>query len=285
MTKTIRIDSHQHFWKRSRGDYGWLTPELNSIYRDFMPTDLTSILSQNEIDKTILVQAAPTLAETAFLLEIAEKTAFVAGVVGWVDFENPAATEHLRKLSANPYFKGVRPMIQDIDDPDWMLNPELDLVFKTLIDLDLTFDALVLPKHLSNLLVLLKRYPELKVVIDHCAKPNITEKEFTAWAENMTRLAEKTSAYCKLSGLVTEAPRYSEISVFQPYVDLLCTRFGAQRLMWGSDWPVINLSSTSYEQWNTMSVSMLKRSGFNKQQIEQVMGANAAKFYQLEGLK
>ncbi|RLV61110.1 amidohydrolase [Parashewanella curva] len=281
----MRVDSHQHFWKRSRGDYDWLTSDLEPIYRDYMPADLTSMLSQNDIDKTILVQAAPTVEETLFLLDIAEKTPFVAGVVGWIDFEDETAPQQLSKLKANNYFKGVRPMIQDIEDPDWMLNPAFEKVFNELIELDLTFDALVLPQHLDNLHKLLEKYPKLKVVIDHGAKPNITKQEFSAWAANMARIAEETSAYCKLSGLVTEAPKYSEMSLFQPYVDLLCNSFGHERLMWGSDWPVINLSSTSYERWSAMSFSMLKRSGFTAQQIEHVMGANAAKFYQLEGIK
>ncbi len=144
------IDAHQHFWQLARGDYGWLTPELVPLYRDFMPDDLASLLSHNNIDGTILVQAAPTIAETKFLLEIADATPFVLGVVGWIDFSAPTAVKDIARLAQHPKLVGLRPMIQDIADDDWMLQADLTPAFEAMIDADLTFDALVLPRHLSR---------------------------------------------------------------------------------------------------------------------------------------
>ena len=154
------IDAHQHFWQLARGDYGWLTPELKPLYRDFMPDDLTPHLAQHEIDGTILVQAAPTVAETEFLLGIADATPFVLGVVGWTDFAAPSAAKDIAHVAQYPKLVGLRPMIQDIADDDWMLRAELAPAFEAMIDADLTFDALVLPRHLPNLRRILSRYPE-----------------------------------------------------------------------------------------------------------------------------
>ena len=199
------IDAHQHFWQLNRGDYGWLTPDLKPLYRDFMPDDLTPHLQQTGIDGTILVQAAPTIAETEFLLKIADETPFVLGVVGWVDFAASSAVEDIARLAENPALVGLRPMIQDIADDDWMLRPDLAPAFDAMIKADLTFDALVLPRHLPRLRKLLSRYPDLRTVIDHGAKPDISGGQFDTWANDISIIANESSAYCKLSGLLTEA--------------------------------------------------------------------------------
>ena len=164
---TARIDSHQHFWRLERGDYGWLSPALEPIYRDYLPADLEPQLARAGIGSTILVQAAPTVAETRYLLELAQQHAFIAGVVGWVDFEKPDAPEVIEALALDTKLVGLRPMIQDIPDPLWMLNPELGAAFDAMIDHDLVFDALVLPKHLDPLRELASQYPELRMVVDH----------------------------------------------------------------------------------------------------------------------
>ena len=238
----MRIDSHQHFWSLARGDYGWLTPNNGPIYRDFGPRDLRPILREAEVHRTIVVQAAPTIAETRHLLSIAQEEEFVAGVVGWVDMDRPErAIEDLERLSRNPKFRGIRPMIQDIADVSWILGSGPALVIERLIDLDLRFDALVRPVHLSRLLELLARYPELAVVVDHGGKPNIAERRWQPWADRMESLAEDSRAYCKLSGLLTESRAEDEEEVMFPYMNHLLRCFGPERLMWGSDWPVLNL--------------------------------------------
>ena len=194
------IDSHQHVWQLSRGDYGWLTPELKPLYRDFLPRDIEPIFKELRIDGSILVQAAPTLAETEFLLDLAAQHDFIFGVVGWVDMESLSAPACIEKLAENPYFLGIRPMIQDISDIHWMLKKEITPSLKMLEDLNLTFDALVLPPHLPNLIQLLGNYPHLKVVIDHGAKPFIKNAILQPWVTEMKMLSDFPNVFCKLSG-------------------------------------------------------------------------------------
>jgi len=242
------IDSHQHFWQLSRGDYTWLTPELELLYKDFLPDDLTPLLDKAQVNKTVLVQAAESTAETEFMLKIATETEFVAGVVGWVDMASEQALSQLEIFSKSHYFKGIRPMIKDIEDVQWMLKDELAPVFEYLIANNLTFDALVMPGHLDALYTLLKRYPDLRVVIDHGAKPGIANNTSPQWFDKIALIAQETSAFCKLSGLVTEARINPSFEQLAPYMEHLLLCFGAERLMWGSDWPVVNLSS-GYIPW------------------------------------
>ncbi|WP_299648753.1 amidohydrolase family protein [uncultured Jannaschia sp.] len=242
------VDAHQHFWRLDRGDYGWLTPEAGPIYRDFGPGDLRPLMGANGVGGTILVQAAPSTAETAFLLDIAGREAFVRGVVGWVDFEGPDAPAEIARFAADPKLVGLRPMIQDIADDDWMLRPDLAPAFAAMVAQDLTFDALVFPCHLGRLETLIARHPDLRVVIDHGAKPRIAEGAFDEWAGDMTRLARETPAFCKLSGLVTEAGEEWTPGDLAPYVAHLIEIFGPDRLLWGSDWPVATLAC-DYGTW------------------------------------
>jgi L-fuconolactonase len=275
----ICIDSHQHFWQLSRGDYDWLTPELGLLYRDFLPSDLSPVLEQFDVNNTILVQAAPTLEETEFMLKLADNTDFVIGVVGWVDMACNNAISQLETFSQNSFFKGIRPMLQDIDDVNWVLKPELAPVFEYLIDKDLTFDALVLPKHLDALYTLLKKHPKLKVVIDHGAKPPIDKGYSQEWFEKISLIASETTAYCKLSGLVTEAGINPHFDQLAPYMEHLLICFGYERLMWGSDWPVVNLSS-SYQTWLKQTQDFLSPLSKNEQQL--ILAGNAQNFYQLK---
>ena len=242
------IDAHQHFWQVARGDYGWLTPELKTLYRDFMPADLQPKLAQSGVDGTILVQAAPTIAETEFMLQIADDTPFVLGVVGWVDFAAPTAVDDIARLAAHPKLVGLRPMIQDIADDDWMLRDDLRPAFDAMIAHDLVFDALVLPRHLGQLRRLLARFPALRTVIDHGAKPEIAAGHFDGWAADMAAIAARVDVYCKLSGLLTEAGEDWTDATLAPYFAHLFAHFGAERLVWGSDWPVLTLAS-DYATW------------------------------------
>ena len=244
----MKIDAHQHFWSLSRKDYGWLTPELGPIYRDFLPDDMAPLLQQAGIGGTVLVQAAPTDAETAFMLSLAEQHAFIRGVVGWVDFETPDASDRIAALAANPALVGLRPMIQDIADTDWMLGEQLAPAFAAIIQNDLVFDALTLPRHLPNLHRLLQNHPQMRVVVDHGSKPQIRDGAMDQWASDMAAIARDTDAFCKLSGLVTEASQDWSVDDLRPYVDHLLNTFGPTRLIWGSDWPVCTLAS-SYERW------------------------------------
>jgi len=249
------IDSHQHFWRLDRGDYGWLTPALAPLYRDYLPADLAPALARTGVHSTILVQAAPTVAETRFLLELAHANDFVAGVVGWADFEAADVAAEIEALSVDEKLVGLRPMIQDIADPDWMLDERLAPAYESMIDHDLVFDALVLPHHLPALRELAARYPELVMVLDHGAKPPLKDGDLTAWKREIAALARESPIVCKLSGLVTEAGS-ADPAALREAVGHLLECFGPERLMWGSDWPVCELVC-SYDTWRATSDALL----------------------------
>ena len=162
----MRIDAHQHFWEIGRGDYGWLTPDLKPLYKDFLPIELAPLLKANGIDGTVLVQAAPTVAETRYMLSLAKNNDFIKGVVGWVDFEADNVLDTINELAQQPKLVGIRPMIQDITDKNWMLKEQFSPVYQQLINDNIVFDALTLPKHLNNLKQLIERHPYLNIVID-----------------------------------------------------------------------------------------------------------------------
>ena len=270
------IDSHQHFWRIGRGDYGWLGPDLAPLYRDFEPNDLHPLLDRHGIARSILVQAAPTVAETEFMLETAAATSFVAGVVGWVEFTAPDAPEIMTRLSADPLIVGFRPMVQDIPDDDWLVRPDLSAAFRAMIDRGLVFDALVLPRHLSRLLVVADRYPELTIVIDHGAKPAIRDGSLDPWRADMAAAAARPNIVCKLSGLVTEARQDWSVDHLRPYVSHLLEVFGPERLLWGSDWPVVNLAG-GYDLWRDATQQLI--ASLSQPERQAVLGGTAARVY------
>ncbi|MFK7764252.1 MAG: amidohydrolase [Roseobacter sp.] len=278
----MKIDAHQHFWALKRGDYGWLTPNLTPLYRDFEPEDLRPCLLANHIDGTVLVQAAPTLAETEYMLGLADAHDMILGVVGWSDFEASDAAETINALAARPKLVGLRPMIQDIADDDWMLRADLAPAFETMVNTGLVFDALTMPRHLPNLSELLARYPDLRIVVDHGSKPDIANRAFESWAADMVKLATQTGAYVKLSGLVTEAAPFWSDDDLKPYIDHLIAHFGPHRMIWGSDWPVCTLAS-SYQRWVETTETLLI--GLSASEKAAVLGENAATLYRLGQVK
>jgi len=276
----MRIDGHQHFWTTQRDDYGWLTPDLELLYRDFVPEDLQPLLDQAGVDHTVLVQAAATTDETRYLLGIAEHHSMIAGVVGWVDMDSPTeAIEALDEFVLHPKFVGIRPMIQDIEDPAWIDRPELKIVLEALVQNHVCFDALVRSVHLPYLLNCLTRHPELRVVIDHGAKPNIAAGEWHPWADSISVIANQTSAYCKISGLITEASDTQTYDDVMPYLDHLLGAFGPDRLIWGSDWPILNLAG-DYDGWHDASTARLD--ALSEQDRDNILGRNAIDFYNLK---
>jgi L-fuconolactonase len=272
------IDAHQHFWRLDRGDYGWLTPALAPIYRDFGPGDLRPLLIRHGIEKTMLVQAAPTLAETRYLLDLAGTTDFVAGVIGWVDFEARNAPDIIASLATDPTLVGVRPMVQDIPDDDWLMKSELAPTFEALVAHGVVFDALVLPRHLPRLISLIERHPNLAVVVDHGGKPPIRDGVREPWASDMAAIAANSRVVCKLSGLVTEAAPGWTTADLRPYVDHLIDVFGPRRLLWGSDWPVVNLAG-GYERWRQATDRLL--APLASEERRAVLGENAARVYRV----
>jgi len=277
---TGRVDAHQHFWTLSRGDYGWLTPDLKPLYRDFGPRDLAPLIAAAGVSRTVAVQAAPTAAETRFLLEVAQDNAFVAGVVGWVDFEAADAAASIARLAKSPALLGLRPMIQDIPDPGWMLDARLSPAFEQMARSGLVFDALVRPVHLPNLRRLLDRHPDLRTVIDHGAKPDIAGGALEPWSRELAGLARDSAVFCKLSGLVTEAGDDVSLARIAPYAERLLAAFGPERVLWGSDWPVLNLAC-SYGDWCDMTASLVEP--LEPADRAAVLGGNAERCYGLEG--
>ncbi|KQP21573.1 amidohydrolase [Pseudorhodoferax sp. Leaf267] len=244
------IDAHFHIWRLARGDYGWLTPALGTIHRDVRLDDWRAVSRPCGVRGGVLVQAAPTEAETAFLLDQAEQADDVLAVVGWVDLLASDAPARIEALARRPKLRGLRPMLQDIADPDWILQPALAPALQAMVACGLVFDALVKPVHLPRLLRLAARHPDLRIVIDHGAKPAIPGDAagWAAWTEGMQALARETGAFCKISGLWTEAKPGAPVEVVQRHAGWLLACFGAGRCVWGSDWPVLELAG-GYQDW------------------------------------
>lgn len=275
------VDSHQHFWSLGTPWFDWPTPDLKPIYRDYAPADLRPHIEAAGVSRTVIVQAAPNREETDFILGLANETDFVAGVVGWIDLEQPAHLADLERFASNPKFRGVRPMIQSIPDVDWMLRPTLQPSLAEVERRGLTFDALVKPPHLDALLAFVDRYPNLPVVVDHGAKPEIFRGRdgFDAWAGKIAAVAERPHVFCKLSGLLTEAGERTRPEDLRPFVDHLIDIFGPQRLMWGSDWPVVELAAP-YSDWLSQVRGFIARLSDSEQTL--ILGDVARRFYRLQ---
>jgi len=250
------------------------------LTRPYAPQDLAESLVTTGVTATVLVQAAPSVEETEYLLGIADATPLVAKVVGWINFEDASQRATLERLARHPKFAGVRPMIQDLPDDDWMLRDDVQWAYEALIDLDLTFDCLGFPRHLDNFHTLLKRYPSLRAVVDHCMKPqfrNHSDSNFTTWADGIAALAN-TGACCKLSGLVTEADDDWSLTMLKPYTDHVLNAFGPERVMWGSDWPVARLRC-EYTDWYTLAQQLCD--DLTPPQRDRVFAGTATEFYRL----
>ena len=283
-----RIDSHHHFWRPARGDYGWLRPDLPALaplVRDVLPAEFEPLLTQHRVAQTVLVQAAPTEAETDFLLGLAQQHRLIAGVVGWVDLARVDSVKTLTRWAADPRLKGVRPMLQDLADTHWIAHAPPPAVVHTMIDLGLRVDALVVPQHLAPLLRFVDRWPGLPVVIDHAAKPQLAAgwnaPWTTLWRLGLAELAQRPNVYCKFSGLLTEcAPvaRRQAVAMLRPVWDTVLRWFGPQRLMWGSDWPVLTLAA-GYGDWVLACETLACE--LSPEQRTAFWFGNAARFYGL----
>lgn len=268
------VDAHCHFWRLDRGDYGWLAAAdaaLDPIRRDFDPDAYPAAA------RLIAVQAAPTVAETAFLLDLARRDARIRGVVGWVDLSDAAAEATLDRLARDPLLRGVRPMLQDIADTDWLRDTARPDALQALADRGLCLDALVTSRHLPMLHAVAARHPDLPVVIDHAAKPQPGQRD--DWAAGLQALAGLPHVHCKLSGLLTElapADRADPLPALRDIVAPLIDWFGPDRLIWGSDWPVLTLAA-SWQDWRDLTDALL--SDLDPAARAAVMGGNAARVY------
>jgi L-fuconolactonase len=272
----MRVDAHQHFWRLADREGEWPPAELESIHRDFEPCDLQPLLETCGIDGTMLVQTMEREADTAYMLQLADDNPFILGVVGWTDLKAPDAAAAIANLAAHPKLKGIRPMLQGLSDDSWIDDPALDPAIAALIAHDLAFDALVFPRHLAHLARLARRHKELRIVVDHAAKPSIAEGRFVEWRTEMAVLAALPNLFCKLSGLLTEAGALPPVSV-RPYAETILDLFGPSRVMWGSDWPVLRLSG-DYHSWLAQCRDIVPPA-----QHDAVFGDTAYSFYRLKG--
>ena len=271
----MRIDSHQHFWKLDRGDYGWLTQDMDALYHDFGPSDLEPLLKAGRIDSTILVQAAPTENETEFLLNLAASTSWIAGVVGWTDLEAKDAVARIARLARREGLVGLRPMLQDIPEVDWIGRPSLAPALEAMETHGLVFDALIRANQIDLISDLADRHPYLTIVLDHAGKPPVVG-DASGWRQSIARLAACPNVYVKLSGLVTETDERVDVRLLRPTFDNIFAAFGASRILWGSDWPVVTMKS-KYGQWLKLAERLIK--DLPASDREAVMGGNAAQVY------
>ena len=273
------IDSHQHFWQVGRFDYPWMTSDLGVLSRDYLPPELEPILKKNGITETVLVQASNSVAESRWLLSLADEHSFIAGVVGWVDLASSEIDSQLQELTAHPKFKGVRHLVESEPEDDWLVQPAVLSGLQRLASHGVSYDLLVHTRHLKYARQVAEACPELALVIDHMAKPPIARNEFAEWARELKPLAAYPNVHCKLSGLVTEANWSAWRTVdLRPYVDYALDLFGAERLMFGSDHPVCLLAA-SYDRVLESFQQIL--SDVSSAERERIFGDNAARFYRL----
>lgn len=270
------IDAHHHLWALDTEGHQWPTAAEPSIHRDFAMRDLVAAAGDVDLVATVLVQSQPTDADTDWMLAVAADDPRIAAVVGWVDLASPNAPERIAALATAPKLRGLRPMLQAIDDTDWLLDPALTPGLTAMQQHGLRFDALVQPRHLPMLARFMDRWPELPVVIDHAAKPVVLQGMLDPWRAEMAALAER-GAWCKLSGLRTEQAPGAPAYQLRHYVDHLVACF-EDRLMWGSDWPVLRLSGDDFREWLSDADWL---TGFGGLSREWLFRNAAAQFYGL----
>jgi L-fuconolactonase len=272
------IDAHAHFWQIGRHDCTWPPTRLAAIHRDFLPDDWKHEARAAGIDAAIAVQSQPSARDTDWLLQLAGADPRIAGVVGWVDLAGCDATDRIAALAQQPKLRGLRPMLQDMPDDDWLLQPGLTPAIEAMVAHDLCFDALVRPRHLPYLLRFAERHPGLRVVIDHAAKPDIAGAAFEPWRTYIAALTGFSNVTCKLSGLVAEAGDAWRPDDLRPYIEHLLETFGPRRLLWGSDWPVVNLAA-DYSRWFDLADALTHLAGAERAAL---FGGNAVRIYRIE---
>jgi L-fuconolactonase len=272
-----RLDAHQHFWKYSPEDYGWINDEMAALKRDFLPCDLEPLLAASGFGGCIAVQARQSLEETRWLLELAERNDFIKGVVGWADLCSAELPDQFERFARHPKLVGVRHVVQDEADDEFMLRTEFRRGIARLAEFELAYDLLIHPRHLPVAAKLVGEFPKQRFVLDHIAKPAIADGLMQPWERGLRELAKFENVYCKLSGMVTEA-RWRQWSAkdFKPYLDVVFEAFGAERLMMGSDWPVCTLSG---DYADVMGIVLKWMETIPTVARDGVLGLNCARFY------
>jgi L-fuconolactonase len=272
------IDAHQHFWQIGRHGQRWPGSNLSAIHRDFTPGDLEGFCEPTGLRGTVLVQSQPNDCDTDWLLDLAARTPLVRGVVGWVNFHSREAPARIAALAMRAKMRALRPMLQDLARDDWILDSALDPAIEAMLRAQLSFDALIRPRHLPVLRQFAMRWPQLPIVIDHGAKPPIAEGALEPWQSDLARMAELPQVFCKLSGLATEAAQGQGPEALERFARPIVRAFGHERLMWGSDWPVVNLAS-DFIRWLALSLALISPAG--PAAVDAVFRGNAARYYRL----
>ena len=273
------IDSHQHFWQYEPLKHAWIDDNMVAIRKDFMPSDLEVVYRENDVDGCVAIQADQTLDETDFLLDLALENRFIKGVVGWVDLRAINLEDTLASYKDKEKLKGFRHIVQGEPDCNFLLRPDFLRGISILEKYNYTYDILVYPYQLGATLEFVKKFPNHKFVIDHIAKPYIKDGFYDGWAVLMNEIAKQEHVFCKLSGMITEADyNYWTANQIQPYMDLVLEVFGTDRVMFGSDWPVC-LVAGNYSKVKSLTTNFI--SDLSADEQENIMGANAIKFYNL----
>ncbi|MBY9067172.1 amidohydrolase family protein [Hyphomonas sp. WL0036] len=271
-----RIDSHMHIWTLARGDYDWMTPDLGAIHRDYAVDDAWAQASAARVTGTILVQAAATAAETDFLLATAATDERVAGVVGWVDFEAADATIEIERRSDDPRVVGLRPMIADVPDPGWILRRDFVPLLDQMAQCGLVLDGHARADLIPVMTQLADQHPSLQIVLNHAGKPRIDTGDLAQWFADIAALAKRPNVACKFSGLLTEAGHRTSDEAIGEIARHVRNCFGPHRVLWGSDWPVLNLAG-SYSGWAAQSERIIDR--LFPEHREAVWAGNAKRIY------
>lgn len=275
----MRIDAHQHYWDVHRFQYFWMDDATPSILKqNFLPADLKPIYELNRIDGSVLVQASHTMEETWWSLQLAESEPSILGVVAWVNLTDPQLGATLDKLQQYRPFKGVRHLVQDEPDDHWLVRPEVLNGLRELARRSIPFDLCIHPRHLPLVPIVAGQIPNLRMVIDHLAKPFIAKHEMEPWAKDISAAAKSPQIYCKLSGMITEAGPTWKAADIQPYLAHCFAEFGPHRCMFGSDWPVCLLAGT----WKQVLAAFTQALGAREVGVrEKLMGLTAQEFYGL----
>jgi L-fuconolactonase len=276
----MKIDSHQHFWRYDAVRDAWITDSMALLKRDFLPEHLAVELMANGIDACVAVQADPSENETKLLLELAEENGRIAGVVGWVDLLSSRVGERLEYFSHFSKLRGFRHIAQTEPDDHFLVREDFVKGVAQLRTFGFTYDILIYPRQLPAANGLVARLPEQHFVIDHCAKPEVKSGKLSPWSVQIREIAQNKNVFCKVSGLVTEADwKLWKADDFKPFLDVVFEAFGAERLMFGSDWPVCLLAGT-YRRVKQLIEDYVK--GFSPADKERIFGGNAARFYGLQ---
>jgi L-fuconolactonase len=274
-----RVDAHQHFWKYSEAEFGWIDDSMATIRRDFLPDDLKPLLDETGIAATVAVQACQTVAETDWLLQLAESNDWIAGVVGWAPLVSPSVGQTLERLAANPKLKGIRHILQ-AEPSEYMLTDDFNRGVAMLRKFNLAYDVLIHQHQLPAAIEFVDRHPYHSMILDHVAKPLIKAGELEPWRTHIRELARRPHVVCKLSGMVTEADFSSwTIDGLRPYIETVLEAFGPQRLLFGSDWPVCAVAC-HYGKWVSVVQQFLALLSSDEQAM--ILGGNAIKAYRLK---